>query len=438
MGIDGTSELKTLPGTQRPAFHFGPNRVHTKVLVRGVLVPSTVSGTHSGRGAEADRWRALGTLAFGTVALLAGQLVISPLLPTIIEEFEITAGTAGASLTAMWACAALSMYPGGRLSDALGRRPVLVAALLVASTGLGLAMAAPNFPLFVLALTLIGVGIGLYEPTSMATVADLFTANRGRAYGIISASYNVGSGVAAGLAIAALWLGTWRSAFIPAIVGLLIVVWLLHRLLSATYLPTRVRLRPAESFRRVFVTTELRYLLLLFCFNMFLWQGSISFFPTLLQTDLDASPTVATLAFASIFAIGLAVSPAVGVLGDRVGHRRVGLLTPIVGLIGLGILLISPSTVGLVVGTALLAIGMVTFWPVMTADLIGSLADETMGADYGLTRALFYGFGSLGPTYVGIAAERTSFVVAYGGLGVCFLVSAIVFVRIIQVEDSEG
>lgn len=403
-----------------------------------MLVPPDVSGDQSERGAEAYRGRALGTLAFGTVALLAGQLVISPLLPTIIDEFEITSGVAGAALTAMWACAALSMYPGGRLSDTLGRRPVLVAALLIASAGLVLAMVAPNFPAFVVALALVGVGIGLYEPTSMATIADLFATNRGRAYGVISASYNIGSGVAAGLAIAALWLGAWRSAFVPAAVGLLLVAGLLHRLLSSTYDPRRVRFHPGESFRRVFVTTELRYLLVLFCFNMFLWQGAISFFPTLLQTDLDASPTVATLAFASIFAIGLVVSPAVGVLGDRVGHRRVGLLTPLVGLAGLGILLGFPRTAGLIVGTVLLAVGMVTFWPVMTADLIGSLADETMGADYGLTRAMFYGFGSLGPTYVGLAAERTSYIAAYAGLGVCFLVSAVVFVRIMDFGGSEG
>jgi MFS family permease len=385
--------------------------------------------------AEAYRGRALATLSFGTVALLAGQLVISPLLPRITDEFGINSGTAGAALTAMWACAALAMYPGGRLSDTLGRRPVLVVALLVASAGLGLAALAPNFPAFVLALALVGVGIGLYEPTSMATVADLFTTDRGRAYGVISASYNIGSGVAAGLAIGALWLGNWRSAFLPAAGGLLVVGWLLHRFLSAAYTPTWVRLQPTESFRRVFVTTELRYLLVLFCFNMFLWQGSISFFPTLLQTDLNASPTVATLAFASIFGIGLIVSPIVGVLGDRVGHRRVGLLAPVVGLFGLGLLLGVPTTAGLVVGTALFAVGMVTFWPVMTADLIGVLADDTMGADYGLTRALFYGFGSLGPTYVGIVAERASFALAYAGLGACFLISAVLFVRIIGLDD---
>lgn len=394
-----------------------------------------VSGIHANRSADEHRSRALATLAFGTVALLAGQLIVSPLLPTIIDEYGITSGAAGSALTTMWACAALSMYPGGRLSDSLGRRPVLVAAMITASIGLGLAAIAPTFPAFVVALALIGVGIGLYEPTSMATVADLFAAGRGRAYGVVSASYNVGSAVAAGLAIAALSLGNWRSAFIPAIAGLLAAGWLLHRLLSAEYAVTRVRLAPIESFRRVFITTELRYLLVLFCFNMLLWQGTISFFPTLLQTELGVPPTGATIAFASIFAIGLLISPVVGVLGDRIGHRRIGLFTPIVGLVGLALLLGVRSVVGLALGTGLFALGMVAFWPVMTTDLIGVLADETMGADYGLTRAIFYATGSLGPTYVGVVAGWTSFVTAYAGLGVCFLVSMAVFVRIIRLGN---
>ena len=397
-----------------------------------------MSGGDSDREAVDREGKALGTLAFGTVALLAGQFVVSPLLPTISEAFSITAGTAGAALTAMWACAALSMYPGGRLSDTLGRRPVLVAALVVAASGLGLAAIAPNFPVFVAGLMLLGVGIGLYEPTSMATVADLFAARRGRAYGVISASYNVGSGAAAGVAIVALWLGNWRLSFLPIAAAALFAALGAHRLLTADYAPEWVRLRPAESFRRVFVTTELRYLLVLFCFNMFLWQGSISFFPTLLQTDLGVSPTVATLAFASIFVTGLIVSPTVGVLGDRIGHRRIGLFTPVVGLVGLAIVLGVQTTAGLVIGTLLFAVGMVTFWPVMTADLVGVLEDGTMGADYGITRALFYGVGSLGPTYVGVIGERLGFVAAYAGLSACFVCSGLIFVRLVRMDDRAG
>jgi MFS family permease len=268
----------------------------------------------------------------------------------------------------------------------------------------------------------------------MATVADLFVERRGRAYGVVSASYNVGSGAAAGLAVGALWLGNWRSSFVLPACGLVLAGGILRRLLSASDARGWVRPRPVTSVRRVFVTTELRYLLALFCVNMVLWQGTIGFFPTLLQTDLGVRPTAATVAFAAIFGIGLIVSPVVGAIGDRVGHREIGLLTPVVGVVGLSVLLSVPTTAGTVVGTVLFALGLVTFWPVMTADLMDALSDETLGADYGITRAIFYAAGSLAPTYVGVAAERTSFRMAYAGLGACFLVSAAIFVRLAMLD----
>jgi MFS family permease len=389
-------------------------------------VPSQVSGTPTEREDVGHQWRVLGTLTFGTVSFLVGQLVLAPLLPTIVAEFDITLAEVSGALTVMWACAALAMYPGSLLSDRFSRRIVLVAATVVGSLGLVLATVAPVFPIFVVALAFLGIGIGLYEPTSMATIADLFTSARGRAFGVVSASYNVGSGAAAGVVIVALWLGPWRYAFLPALGGLLVVAVQFHRWLSGPYVLHRMRLTPQASLRRVLTTFELRLLLALFCLYMFLWQGTISFFPTLLQAELTATPTQATLAFATIFAIGLITSPIMGALGDRFGHQRVGLLSPLVGAIGLSILLAVPTQFGLIVGTVTFSLGLVTFWPVMTAELIDGLADSTMGADYGATRAIFYAVGSLGLTYVGVIAERYSYVVAYTGFVGCFFFAAIV------------
>lgn len=140
--------------------------------------------------------RALIGLSLRTLALLAGQLAVAPLLPIIVEDFQISTSGAGFSLTVMWACAALAMYPGGEWSDRLSRRTVLVVPLMISTAGLLFISIATVFPLFVLALAVLGVGIGLYEPTTMATVSDCFNTSRGRAYGVISASYSIGSGSA--------------------------------------------------------------------------------------------------------------------------------------------------------------------------------------------------------------------------------------------------
>lgn len=132
------------------------------------------------------------------------------------------------------------------------------------------------------------------------------------------------------------------------------------------------------------------------------------------------------MGFATIFLIGLITSPIVGALGDRFGHQRVGIFSPLVGAIGLSILLAIPTRSGLVVGTVTFSLGLVTFWPVMIAELIDGLSDSTMGADYGATRAIFYAVGSLGPTYVGVIAEQYSYVLAYAGFVGCFFIAAIV------------
>lgn len=378
--------------------------------------------------------RILAVLAGGTLVFIAGQLVIPPLLPTIVEDYSISLAQAGVGLTIMWVCAALSMYPGGRLSDQLTRPTVLVASTLLAATGLGAASVAPAFPVFVLALGIVGVGIGLWEPTSFATVSDLFVSARGRAYGVIAATYNIGSGVAAGLAAAALAIGYWQVAFLPVVASLLLLGLLFNHLRSGPYRIEPVSFAPVTALRRVLITQQLRLLLVLFALYMFLWQGSISFFPTLLRTDLGLSQLFATAVFASIFAIGLTMNPVAGALGDRLGHSRVGVFAPCLGAIELTILLLVPTIWGVVVGTVMFAVGLVTFWPVMTAEFMNGLSADTLGADYGITRAIFFGFGSLGPTYVGVVGDRTTFTTAYFGLVACFLLAAVVILRILSLK----
>lgn len=372
-------------------------------------------------------WLVLGSMSIGLAGLVAGQLAVSPLLPTIIEDFQISATVAGGALTAMWATAALCMYPGGRYSDVLTRTSVLLIALLIGVLGFLLVTIAPTFALFVLGLAIVGVAVGLYEPTSMAAVPDLFETHRGRAFGVISAAFSVGSALAAGLGAFALFVGNWRVAFIPAAVVLAVTATAIHISTGGPYALGRVSLSPRVTIRRVLKTQRLRVLLGLFCLYMFLWQGAVSFFPTLLQTELGRTPTEANLAFGSIFVIGLLVSPIVGDLGDRVGYLRIGTASPVIGAVGLSVMLLAPTQLGVALGTIALAIGMVSFWPVMTADLMAAISAERMGGDYGIVRAVFFGVGSLGPVYVGTVADLMSYRLAYAGIVGCFLLAVILF-----------
>ncbi|MFC6905123.1 MFS transporter [Halalkalicoccus tibetensis] len=374
--------------------------------------------------------RMLSVLSVGVVALLAGQLVLAPALPAIIEEFDIAPTAAGASLTVMWACAALAMYPGGRSSDLLSRKTVLVASIAVLVVGFLAVASAPTFPVFLLGLAVVGLGVGLYEPTNMALVFESFANRRGRALGVIAASYSFGSAVAGGLAGVALALASWRVAFLPLAAGLGVVGLLIHRWSREPYVVSPVDLDGRGTVRRLFASRQLRRVLALFCLYMLVWQASVSFLPTFLRVEKGYAPLPATAAFVSVFLIGLVISPTVGELGDRFGHRRVGGSAPLIGAVGLSLFVVAEHPLAVAAATVLFAVGLISFWPVMNAFLMARLAPDSLGGEYGLSRAVFFGVGSLGPTYTGFVAEHASYRVAYAGLVGCFLLSALLVRRI--------
>lgn len=377
------------------------------------------------------RGRLLSILSFGITTLLAGQLVIAPALPAIIAEFDIAPSPAGAGLSLMWICAALVMYPGGRSSDLLSRKTVLVVGIATLVVGFLTVASAPTFLVFLAGLAVVGIGVGLYEPTNMALVFESFGSRRGRALGVIASAYSFGSALAGGLAVAASAIASWRLAFLPVAGALAVVGALLHRWSPEPYVLSSVDLNGRRTARRLFDSPQMRRVLALFCLYMLVWQASVSFLPTFLRVGKGYSPVLANGAFVAVFLIGLAISPTVGGLGDRLGYRRVGGSAPLIGGTGLSLLVLAGDPLAVAAGIGLFAVGLMSFWPVMNAFLMARLAPDSLGGDYGLSRAVFFGVGSLGPLYTGLVADFASYRAAYAGLIGCFLLSACI-VRFIE------
>lgn len=71
----------------------------------------------------------------GLVVVEVGPRTLPPLLPTIITDLSITAVQTQLTRSAAAACAAQLQFPGGRISDRLTRRTVLIASPLVLAAG---------------------------------------------------------------------------------------------------------------------------------------------------------------------------------------------------------------------------------------------------------------------------------------------------------------
>ncbi|AEN06904.1 MFS transporter [Halolamina sp.] len=371
--------------------------------------------------------RLLLAVSVGWALIQAGRLVVSPLLPSIQADLAITSTQAGFAITTIWGIYALLQYPSGRLSDQLTRTTLLVGGLMLISAGFLAFAGAPTYLTFLAGAVVVGLGAGLYPTPARGLVSDLFVKRRGQAFGLHTASGDVGGILAAGLATVILAVATWREAFLPVVVVLLAVALSLHLWSRESYELKRVDLAVGSTAKRLLAAPQLRWLLLAYALYAFTWQSAVGFLPTyLLSKGLPTA--VANAGFAALFVVGAIVKPLAGGLGDRVPR---GLLAPaVLAMAAAALAVVVSSTTALFVlpAVAVFAAGLMAYPPVMQAHLMDSFPSDSMGGDLGAMRSLYIGIGSLGSTYVGAMGQYLSYDLAFAGLVGCLLVSSLVIV----------
>ena len=366
--------------------------------------------------------RILLIISLCSVMSSVGWLVIPPMLPTISAELEISATQAGLALTVLAGLSAVMRYPGGRLADQLSRKTVLAGSILAWLAGFTILTATINYPMFLIGLMLVGIGLGAFVPAAFAQLSDLFSSKQGRAFGINNAAFSLGGIIASGLAIVVLALGSWRLAFVPAIIVLAIVIVMLHVWNQQPYVVQRPALEIRPTIARLVLEPRIRILLVVAAIFSFVWNGAVAFLPTFLEVERGLSTTLAGVAFASVFLTGVFATPLSGAIGDRFG-TVVAILGAIgFAVVGLAIVLVAPTVSVVLVGVIVFAVGLTGFWPVMTSYMMSVFPDASKGGDYGAIGTVYMGAGSLGPTFVGAASEYVAFTGAYIGLGGCLLV----------------
>ena len=363
-----------------------------------------------------------------SVTSTLGWLVIPPLLPTIIEGLEITATQAGLALSLLTGLSAVMRYPGGRLADQLSRKTVLAFSIVAWIAGFSILAVTVNYVTFLIGVMLVGIGLGAFVPAAFAQLSDLFDRKQGRAFGVNNAAFSLGGILASGLAIAVLAIGPWRLAFLPAIVTLLGILLLLHRWSDQEYVIRRVDLEVGPTIGRLVVEPRIRILLVVAALFAFVWNGAIAFLPTFLEAERGLSTTMAGVAFASVFLTGVVATPLSGALGDRFGTVLTILGSISFAVAGLCVVIVAPSSIGVVAGVVVFSVGLTGFWPVMTSYMMSVFPEGSKGGDYGAIGTVYMAAGSVGPTYVGATSEYVDYTGAYLGLGGCLLVCLVLIV----------
>ncbi|GAA1599635.1 MFS transporter [Leucobacter chromiireducens] len=146
--------------------------------------------------------RAIAAATFAFTVTMLGTTVPTPLYTLYAAELNFSPLT----VTVLFAVYAVGVVTAlllfGKLSDQIGRRPVLLAAVTLAFASAVLFLLPPSIPLLLAARVVSGLGAGLMSGAGTAAVLDLFPPDRRGAAGSLAVIANTG-----GLAIGTLGAG---------------------------------------------------------------------------------------------------------------------------------------------------------------------------------------------------------------------------------------
>ena len=271
--------------------------------------------------------RARRTALWGIVAavFLVGTGVgsVLPILPLFLRErggsYAMVGVVVGANLVAQF----IAQYPAGRLSDRVGRAPLMIGGLLVA----GAAIAAFALPLsigWLIGLRFIqGLGAAAFRPGARALVADLVPeGERGIAYGWLSGADTAGlifgpalGGVLAVFGRAVVFEVTGLAMLLAAVV----VAFALDVRRPSSTAPPIARAATVGDTRRV-GAAAVRGLVMLSIGIGFLY-GIYNVVWSLFMKTIGATDWEVGLSF-SLFALPLVLTaPVAGWAADRVDRR---------------------------------------------------------------------------------------------------------------------
>jgi YNFM family putative membrane transporter len=351
------------------------------------------------------RSRATGALCAGTVAAYAAMYVTQPLLPLLSAEFGVAPATAGLTVSAVVLAIAAGSLLAGPLSDALGRKTVMVASLfLLVLPTLGCA-AARTFPQLVLLRGLQGLLIPGVTAVAVAWASDHYAPGQLRtSVGAVIAASVAGGLLGRVVSGFAAERGGWRSAFlVSAVITAAGAIGMWRELPGAS--PQRSPWRGA--FSGMLGHLGERRLVGGFALAFCLFFGFIAVF-TYLPYRLAASPfRLSTEAISSaylVYVAGIVVSPLSGRLATRVAPERLLLLGLGISAIGVAVTLADSLPV-VVAGLLVLVIGMFTAQAI-GPSFVNEAATQAKGGANGLYLVFYYAGGTLGSWLPGLAWER--------------------------------
>jgi DHA1 family tetracycline resistance protein-like MFS transporter len=345
---------------------------------------------------------------------LIGFGMIIPLLPFYAEYYEASPAVVGLLMATYSSTQFLAAPVWGRLSDRIGRRPVLLVSLAGAALAyVWLGFAESLWVLFA-ARAASGAMAGNIS-AAFAYVADITTpANRAKGMGVVGAAF--GLGFIAGPAIGGILAGAdpahadfQTPAFAAAGLSFLALILALIRLKeslspeirarAASGLPGKGRLKFIDALRH----PRVGLLILLSFLVTFVFAGMEATFPMWSRRQFGWGPEQTGYVFAFMGLMSAMIQGGmIGRLAQRFGEARLILQGAIALACGIALIPFSDSLPLLLTATLILACGFSVITPSLNSLISLQVGEGEQGGIMGIARSATTLARIIGPAWAGL------------------------------------
>ena len=360
---------------------------------------------------------------FGFVDNLKG-----PTLPALLRDLNFSYGQGGVILLGAYIGFLVATLLTGVLADVAGKKTVLVIAGVCISVGMFVFSVSSTFGLLILAMSILGVGMGSIEVGANALIVDLHQGQQGRYLNLLAVFHGVGSLIVpiyAGFLLENAF--TWRQIYqFSLILALLLPLYFVvikyprrHTGLGSGGLDWRL-VRQTGFTRRMF------WFYLMIAVYVAAELGLAAWLVEFLQQAKSFSVGRSSF-YLSLFFGGLMVGRLLGsFVVERIGYLQVMLVASIAAILFLLIGIFGPPALAIFLPAVGLCFSII--FPTTTAA-VSEIHPENTGTILGLLFAFAGLGGALGPWAIGLASDWVGIQLGFAlSISYCVLMIVALFI----------
>ncbi|PPD57837.1 MFS transporter [Dehalogenimonas etheniformans] len=370
----------------------------------------------------------------GGVAIFSSTMAKNPALPLYVKSLGISDPALGFIAASSTIVGILASLPAGAISDAIGRRRVVLFAAVIFATAPFLYLFVHNAGTLVLVRVYHGLATAILGPVALAIVADTYAKGRGERMGWYSSATLVGRFLAPFVGGLLIFGNDFHLVYLADGVAGVITLLLAIRLPKDSTGNARVADTLRKNWRKYVkeVSFVFRHKGILATSGVeaaqYFGYGCLeTFLPVYLNEKLGFAAWQIGLLFTAQIVVTAFTKPIMGRLSDKYGRIRTIMAGLILG--GAIIMLILTTSSYLLmlilIATSGLGLAIVTS---STSALVADLArEEGRGSALGIMSGIMDIGQSSGPILTGILIGAFSFTLAFTTAGLVLIVMSIIF-----------